>query len=207
MLEFEAGPGEGSTFIGPPSRRSSVGEWKRGAREIHITFTKPSYLKLRNRLMSRHLLRDMERIHREVLSLSSVVEEMIDRATVALCERSDDLANSVIQSDTEVDQMEVSIEEDCLKMLALHQPVAVDLRRIATVLKVNNDLERIADLAVNIAERAKSINRFPQFPIPDDVRVMAHMATRMVRGSMDAFVNLDTQQARSVLRMDGDLDI
>jgi phosphate transport system protein len=77
--------------------------------------------------MSRHLLRDMERIHRDVLSLSSVVEEMIDRATVALCERSDELASAVIQSDTEVDQREVSIEEDCLKMLALHQPVAVDL--------------------------------------------------------------------------------
>jgi phosphate transport system protein len=156
--------------------------------------------------MSRHLLRDMERIHREVLSLSSVVEEMIDQATLALCERSDSLATSVIESDTEVDQLEVSIEEDCLKMLALHQPVAVDLRRIATVLKVNNDLERIADLAVNIAERAKSINHYPEFPIPDDARVMANMATRMVRGAMDAFVNLDTQQARSVLRMDGDLD-
>jgi phosphate transport system protein len=156
--------------------------------------------------MSRHLLRDMERIHREVLSLSCVVEEMIDRATLALCERSDSLAAVVIQSDAEVDRLEVSIEEDCLKMLALHQPVAVDLRRIATVLKVNNDLERIADLAVNTAERAKSINRYPQFPIPHDVRVMANMATRMVRGALDAFVNLDTQQARSVLRTDSDLD-
>lgn len=156
--------------------------------------------------MSRHLVRDMERIHREVLTLSGFVEEMIDRATMALCDRSDEMAREVVDSDAEVDQREVQIEEDCLKILALHQPVAGDLRRIATVLKVNNDLERIADLAVNISQRACAINRYPQFPIPDDVRRMAALATRMVRSAMDAFVNLDADAARAVLRTDGEVD-
>src|SRR5690606_34608368 len=144
--------------------------------------------------------------HREVLTLSGFVEEMIDRATMALCDRSDEMAREVVDSDAEVDQREVQIEEDCLKILALHQPVAGDLRRIATVLKVNNDLERIADLAVNISQRARAINRYPQFPIPDDVRRMAALATRMVRSAMDAFVNLDADAARAVLRTDGEVD-
>src|SRR5690606_25142401 len=161
------------------------------ASELHRIFTEPSQTAIRNRDMSRHLVRDMERIHREVLTLSGFVEEMIDRATIALCDRSDEMAREVVDSDAEVDQREVQIEEDCLKILALHQPVAGDLRRIATVLKVNNDLERIADLAVNISQRARAINRYPQFPIPDDVRRMAALATRMVRSAMDAFVNLD----------------
>ncbi|MBM3998912.1 MAG: phosphate signaling complex protein PhoU [Planctomycetes bacterium] len=156
--------------------------------------------------MSLHLQRDMERMHREIFSMSSIVEEMIDKATLALCERNDRFAAEVIESDSQVDQREVLIEEECLKLLALHQPVAVDLRRIASVLKINNDLERIADLAVNIAQRASHINRFAEFPIPDDVPVMARMARRMVQGALDAFVHLDARGARSVIRTDRDVD-
>ncbi len=156
--------------------------------------------------MSLHLQRDMERMHREILSMSSIVEEMIDKATLALCERNDALAAEVIDADNQVDQREVTIEEDCLKLLALHQPVAVDLRRVATVLKINNDLERIADLAVNIAQRAKQINVFAEFPIPDDVPKMAQLATRMVRSVLDAFVHLDSRAARNVIRTDSEVD-
>jgi phosphate transport system protein len=156
--------------------------------------------------MSRHLQRDMERMHREILNLSAAVEEMIDKATLALCERSDQLAEQVVNSDTGVDQREVMIEEECLKLLALHQPVAVDLRRIATVLKINNDLERIADLAVNIAQRALNINRYPEFPIPDDMRTMSQLVMRMVRKALDAFVHMDADAACEVLRMDSDVD-
>lgn len=154
----------------------------------------------------KHLQRDMQELHRHVLALSAMVEEMIDKATIALAERRDDLAAEVIAADAEVDQAEVQIEEECLKILALHQPVAADLRRIATVLKVNNDLERIADLAVNIAQRAQAIGAFPDFPIPDQMSRMVALATQMVRGAMDSFVNLDPQSARRLLRLDDDVD-
>lgn len=156
--------------------------------------------------MTKHLQRDMENVHRDILSLSALVEEMIGNAARALSERRAELAAEVIDTDRDVDQREVHIEEECLKMLALHQPVAVDLRRIATVLKVNNDLERIADLAVNIAERSRSIDEYPAFPIPAKLQRMVALATQMVRGVLDAFVNLDTQQARRIMLLDDEVD-
>lgn len=156
--------------------------------------------------MTKHLHRDMDSIHREVLSLSALVEEMIDKATLALVERRFDLVPKVIEADEIVDQREVHIEEECLKMLALHQPVAVDLRRIATVLKVNNDLERIADLAVNLAERSRQLDEYPQFPIPARLSEMVRRATQMVRDVLNAFVNLDAQAARQVIAVDDEVD-
>src|SRR5436309_929452 len=134
----------------------------------------------------------MENLHRQILSLSAIVEEMIDKATSSLEDRNPELAEEVIQSDRQVDRREVVIEEECLKMLALHQPVAGDLRRIATVLKVNNDLERIADLAVNIAERSQCIDEYADFPIPDKLGRMVNLATQMVRSALDWFVKLDS---------------
>jgi phosphate transport system protein len=98
------------------------------------------------------------------------------------------------------------VEEECLKMLALHQPVAVDLRRIATVLKVNADLERIADLAVSIAQRAVAMDEFPAFPIPGPLRPMVLLATQMVRGAMNALVNTDNAAARRIIAMDKTVD-
>src|SRR6476659_305943 len=131
--------------------------------------------------MSKHLQRDLDALNTELLNISSMVEEMIDKATQALADRRFDLADEVVKSDEFVDQHEVHVEEECLKMLALHQPVAVDLRRITTILKVNNDLERIADLAVNIAERAKKLSEYPAFPIPQELDPMEAVATQMVR--------------------------
>ena len=148
----------------------------------------------------------MEKLHRDVLSMSALVEEMIDKSSLALRERRNDLADEVVEADNDVDQQEVVIEEECLKMLALHQPVAVDLRRVATVLKVNNDLERIADLAVNIADRARAANDYPEFKIPKKLDGMVAQATQMVRGALDAFVNLDSRAAREVLKMDDVVD-
>ncbi len=156
--------------------------------------------------MSKHLQRDLDNIHLEILSLSAIVEEMIDKASRALIEGNTKLAAEVIQSDDQVNQGEVHVEEDCLKMLALHQPVAIDLRRIATVMKVNNDLERIADLAVNIAERAQALAAYPAFPIPTRLEQMVTLATKMVRSSLDAFVNLDTLTARRVCLLDEEVD-
>lgn len=156
--------------------------------------------------MSKHLQRDIESLNTELLSISSMVEEMIDKATQALSERRYELADQVVQSDEYVDQHEVHVEEECLKMLALHQPVAVDLRRIATVMKVNNDLERIADLAVSIAQRAQAMDAFPAFPIPEQVPRMVVLATQMVRGAMNAFVNMDNAAARRIITMDKTVD-
>lgn len=138
--------------------------------------------------------------------MSSLVEEMIDKATQALADRRHELAQEVVASDSLVDQHEVHIEEECLKMLALHQPVAVDLRRIATVMKLNNDLERIADLAVSIAQRAEATDAFPAFPIPELLPQMVSLATQMVRGAMDAFVKLDNEFARRIITMDAQVD-
>ncbi len=156
--------------------------------------------------MTKHLQRDLESVYNELLTLSAVVEEMIDHAALALIERRYDLANSVIESDATVDQREVRIEEECLKVLALHQPVAIDLRRIAAAIKINNDLERIADLAVNVAERSLSLDEFIGFPVPQKMSRMVSLATQMVRGSLDAFVNLDTSAAKRIMSMDETID-
>lgn len=156
--------------------------------------------------MTKHLQRDLDSLHEEILSLSAMVEELIDKAASALTDRRSEIANDVIESDNIVDQMEVHIEEECLKILALHQPVAVDLRRIATVLKVNNDLERIADLAVNIAERARSLDEYPAFVLPAKLSGMATMASQMVRGALDAFVSMDAISARRLIAMDDMVD-
>lgn len=148
--------------------------------------------------MPLHLERDLDHLHHEVLSLSGVVEEMLEKATRALFERNAQIADEVIRFDMIVDEREVQIEEECLKALALHQPVAVDLRRIATVLKVNNDLERMADLTVNLAERAKSVIEYPAFVIPPRLARMADMAKGMVTDVLDSFVNMDCVAAARV---------
>lgn len=156
--------------------------------------------------MTKHLDRDMDRLHRDILSLYTMVEEMIDKAVAALRDGRIDLVAEISADDDYVDQQEVTIEDECLKMLALHHPVAGDLRRIATVVKVNNDLERIADLAVNIAQRAEHVAEYPRFRIPVGVDPMAARVTEMVRTALDAFIQLDTATAHRVIEMDDFVD-
>lgn len=156
--------------------------------------------------MSKHLQRDIDSLNTALLTVSSMVEEMIDKATQALIDRRLSLAEEVVGSDNYVDQNEVHVEEECLKILALHQPVAVDLRRIATVMKVNNDLERIADLAVSIAQRAQAMQEYFSFPIPEHLPKMVVVATQMVRGAMNSFVNMDAASARRIIAMDSTVD-
>ena len=156
--------------------------------------------------MSLHLKQDLDIARVSLLKLSGMVEDMIALAVKSLMLRQGILASDVVRRDSEVDSAEVRIEEDCLKMLALHQPVAADLRRVTTMMKVNNDLERMADLACNIAQRADSLCPHPEFPIPDGINEMATMVTRMVRASLDAFVRNDSAMARSVIVMDDPLD-
>ncbi len=156
--------------------------------------------------MSRHLQRDMESLQRQLMNLFATVEQMIDNATRALCERRLELVSNIRSIDHQVNEMDVLIEEDCLKILALHQPVAGDLRRISSVLKINIDLERIGDLAKNIAERAEGVHQYPWFPIPDRLAEMSRQATRMVRMSLDAFVNSDPLLAKKVIQCDAAVD-
>lgn len=165
--------------------------------EIGITETRP---------MSKHLQKDVDNLHHRLMSLFGVVEQMIDKAVRALCEQRVELADEVIESDSQVNQAEVEIEEECLKILALHQPVAADLRRVTTVLKINSDLERIADLACNIAERAQCMHEHPYFPIPDKLPAMVRQATTMVRLALDSFVESDLSLAKKVIQLDANVD-
>jgi phosphate transport system protein len=123
-----------------------------------------------------------------------------------LQEREVEVAQQVIEEDNQIDQEENHVEEECLKILALHQPVAVDLRRITAALKINTDLERMADLAEDIAERALHLSQLPPVPIPSKLQRMTDLTTSMVRQSLDAFVNLDARLARRVCRLDDEVD-
>jgi phosphate transport system protein len=156
--------------------------------------------------MSKHLQRDLDNLQRDILEQATSVEEAIHKAIRALQQRDSQLALEVIEGDNFIDEKENHIEEECLKILALHQPVAVDLRRIASALHLNVDLERMGDLAEDIAERAMTLCRPPFFPIPGNLQRMTDLATAMVRQSLDAFINLDSRQARSVCRLDDEVD-
>lgn len=156
--------------------------------------------------MSKHLQRDLENLHRQLLTLFGLVEAMIDGSARALCQQRLELAQSIAANDSQVNDLEVRIEEECLKILALHQPVAADLRRICVVLKINSDLERIGDLAKNIAERAQGVHQFPYFPIPDQLAEMVRQATQMVRMAIDAFINSDSALAKQVIICDAAVD-
>jgi phosphate transport system protein len=127
---------------------------------------------------------------------------MILRAIRALHERDVKKAQQVIAGDVQIDEEENEIEDECLKMLALHQPVAADLRRIAAVLKINNDLERMADLAVDIAKQAVRLADWPLLDVPEDLQRMTDLTINMVGQSLRVLIDHDAQQARRVRRLD-----
>lgn len=157
--------------------------------------------------MSKHLSRDLERLENELVLMSSQVDQMVNKACQSFLNRRADLAQEVIDADEAVDRREVDIEEECLKILALHQPVATDLRRTATILKVNNDLERCADLAVNIAEQGRRMESLRDFEIPQRVSQMADLARQMFHSSMNALINLDCDTALRVCQSDDEVDL
>lgn len=156
--------------------------------------------------MSIHLQKDLEHLDKELLILSSMVEDATNKAILALVDRRLDLARQVMREDDRINHREVLIEEECLKMLALHQPVAADLRFIVAVLKVNNDLERMGDLAVNIAERAAYLATQEPLQVSLDFPKMAEGVRDMVRESLDALSNMNPRLARHVLTMDDEID-
>jgi phosphate transport system protein len=156
--------------------------------------------------MTTHLQREIEGLKKQILYMGAQVEEALRDAVDALIARDSKAAEDVINRDEAMDQLEVEIEEECLKILALHQPVAIDLRYVIAVLKINNDLERIGDLAVNIAERAAYLSTHAPIDLPLDFRGMVAIVQRMLKQSLDAMVNLDTQLARNVRASDDEVD-
>ncbi len=156
--------------------------------------------------MSKHLNLDLERLEKDLLVLAGQVEEAVRRSIASLMERRIELAERVIDGDREIDRREVELEENCLKVLALHQPVASDLRFVAACLKIDNDLERIGDLASNIAERAISLSAASSVTIPPDFVGMMETAAQMLRKSIEAFIQGDADAARRICGMDDEVD-
>lgn len=150
--------------------------------------------------------REIEKLKKSILFLSSLVEEQIDNAMLSLEKRDIELAELVIKKDEEIDDMEIHIEEECLKILALYQPVANELRFIVAFLKMNNDLERIGDLAANIAKRSIYLSKKEKILIVDDLKEISVKAKTMLKKSLDALINMDVELARQVLISDDEVD-
>jgi phosphate transport system protein len=156
--------------------------------------------------MSQHLRKEIDNLKKKILTLGATVENSVRVAVKAIENKDPELAQQVIKADIDIDHAEVDLEEDCLKILALHQPVAIDLRFIIAVLKINNDLERIGDLAVNIAERAQFLKGGVAIPIPYDLDALSTKSQWMLRSSLDSLVNLDAKLAREVCATDDYVD-
>jgi len=156
--------------------------------------------------MARHIERQLGQLKERILRIGTLVEEAIAKSITALINRDTPLAQRVMASDEEIDRMEVEVEEECLKILALYQRVAADLRLVDSVLKINNDLERIGDLAKNIAKRVAQLANAGDIELPAEIRTMATLAQEMVKESLDAVVNGDPALARRAREEDDAVD-
>ncbi len=156
--------------------------------------------------MERHFDEELKQLSQELLKMGGLVEEAVSRSVKGLVDRDQVLTEDVIRSDDAINMMEVEIEETCLKLLALHQPAGSDLRFITMVMRIVNDLERMGDQAVNIAERALDLFKQPLLKPLIDLPRMAALAQKMVKNSLDAFVNRDAKLARTVCQSDDEVD-
>ena len=138
--------------------------------------------------MSIHLNRDLDSLHQHIMQMCAVVEQLVQKAVQQLSQPNPSQSEQLVAADDEIDRWDVRIEEECLKILALHQPVAQNLRRVTAVMKISWELERVADVAVNIAERAAGLAGAPGLPVPDKLLQMAEAAVEMLRLALDAFV-------------------
>lgn len=151
--------------------------------------------------MAGHLQNEIEKIKKELLSLGAMVEHRLQQAMHAIKTSDPQLARKIIDTDFEIDQREIEVEEECLKILALYQPVATDLRFLVAVIKINNDLERIADYAANIARRFETSSHDPD-KFKYDYTAMANQAAKMLKLSLDALVRWNVDMAYDVRNMD-----
>ena len=156
--------------------------------------------------MTRHIERQLEQLKEKILRVGTLVEEAISKSITALINRDTHLALRVVANDEEIDRMEVEVEEECLKILALYQPVAADLRFVVAALKINNDLERMGDLAKNIAKRVSQLSAGEPCELPPEIRTMAMQAQDMVKECLDAVVKADPLLARQVREEDDAVD-
>ncbi len=157
--------------------------------------------------LGRSFVRDMEGLWSEVLKLAAVVEDALDQSIHALCDGRGELADEIKLRKGTVDRWEVQIERECVRVLALHQPVASDLRRVAAVLKINGDLERLCDLARHIAKRVKKLATDPEaFPVPQSLENLALEALSQIHASLDALTESNVMQAQAVIAADQQVD-
>lgn len=156
--------------------------------------------------MGQHLQKELEELKESLTALSGLVEDSVQKAVLALRNLDVELAEKVIEADHYVDLREVEVEEECLKILALHQPVAVDLRFVIATLKINNDLERVGDLSVNIAERTKYLSQKAPVEIPFDFDTMAGKTRSMLKKALESMVKMDAKMAEEVCHEDQEVD-
>lgn len=156
--------------------------------------------------MSIHLVKEIDKLRKQVLKLAGIVEENLLKASSLLQKSNTARLNELFISDENVDALEVEVEEECLKTLALHQPVAADLRYIICILKMNNDLERIGDLAVNIAKKASKLGQPDQRFYTQELYHMAEIAISMVHDALNTLINSDVNLAKEICRRDDQLD-
>ena len=156
--------------------------------------------------MTRHIEHHIAQLKDSILRFGTIVEESISLSNTALFKQDVVLAQKVMANDAEIDRIEVELEEECLKVLALYQPVAADLRFVVAVLKINNDLERIGDLASNIAKTVSRLTITGPFKLPQEISIMAKQAEEMVKKSLDAVVKADSDLARQIREEDDVVD-
>jgi len=156
--------------------------------------------------MSQHFLKSLEEVNKSILEVGALVEEAINNAILAFVNRRPEMARDVIAGDDEIDRREIAVEELCLRLLALYQPVAQDLRFIVSVLKVNSELERMGDLAGDIADRSLSLSNQEPLQVNMDMTTMAERVRAMVREALDALVRRDASLAKRVIAEDDEVD-
>jgi phosphate transport system protein len=156
--------------------------------------------------MERHFQKELEGLKTSLIKMGSVVEENFTSSIRSVTERSIKLAEKVIETDNRVDALEIEIDNAIVDLLALQQPVASDLRLILAALKINNDLERISDHAVNIAQAAQALCSLPKADVPEEIPKMADITKTMLKESLDSFILLDPAKARVVLKTDDQID-
>ncbi|MCP4116656.1 MAG: phosphate signaling complex protein PhoU [Desulfobacteraceae bacterium] len=156
--------------------------------------------------MAGNLQKEIDKIKKDILSLGAMVEDRFRKAVHAVKAKDTLVAREIIDSDVEIDEREVEVEEECLKILALYQPVAIDLRFLITVVKINNDLERVADLAVNISQRIMTASGRDNGPYRYDYSPMAEKTGLMLKMSLDALVGMDADMANQVVLMDREVN-
>jgi phosphate transport system protein len=156
--------------------------------------------------METHFQQELNKLKEQLLKMAGLAERAISNAIEALVKRDTPLAEKTITEDEKINEMEIRVDDLCLKLLALHQPLAADLRFITSAMRINTELERIGDLSVNIAERAISLDQEPQLKPYIDLPRMAEITQSMVKDVLDAFVNGDARLARSVCERDDQVD-